>query len=99
MTICKLEKMPYAQARVRRYDNGEILLVSYVTTVAAIDKDGWLTVYGLYSNTTRRHLSAFAAEYCGTDYYTLKTCYVDGLLYNVNTKRFCNPRTGKIWTA
>lgn len=100
MTITtKLAKMPYAQAHINRYDNGEITLVSYVTTVAAIDKYGWLTVYGLYSNTTRRHLSAFAAECCGTDYYTLKTCYEDGLLYNVRTKQFCNPRTGVVWTA
>lgn len=99
MSIKNLAKMPYAQAHVHLFVNGEIALVSYKTTVAAIDKDGWLTVYGLYSATTRRHLSAFAAEYCGTNYYTLKTCYTDGLLYNVNTKRFCNPRTGMIWTA
>lgn len=98
-TTTKLAKMPYAQAHITHYDNGEITLVSYVTTVAAIDKYGWLTVYGLYSNTTRRHLSAFAAECCDTDYYTLKTCYEDGLLYNVRTKQFCNPRTGVIWTA
>lgn len=94
-----LKKMPYAQAKIGTTTNGAIVLISYVTEVAAIDKDGWLMVYGLYSNTTRRHLSAFAAECCGTNYYTLKTCYVDGLLYNVNTRQFCNPRTGMIWTA
>lgn len=99
MIIKPLAKMPYAQATIKHYDDGAVALVSYVTTVAAIDKDGWLTVYGLYSNTTRRHLSAFAAECCKTDYYTLKTCYVDGLLYNVRTKRFCNPKTGMVWTA
>ena len=99
MIIKALAKMPYAQAHVNRFDNGEITLVSYTTTVAAIDHDGWLTVYGLYSNTTRRHLSAFAAECCGTSYYTLKTCYVDGLLYNIHTKQFCNPKTGVIWMA
>jgi hypothetical protein len=95
----KLAKMPYAQAHINRYDSGEIELVSYATTVAAIDRYGWVTVYGLYSATTRRHLSAFAAECCDTGYYTLKTCYTDGLLYNIHTKRYCNPRTGLIWTA
>ena len=98
MTTKALEKMPYAQAHINRYDNGEITLVSYVTTVAAIDKDGWLTVYGLYSNTTRRHLSAFAAECCGTDYYTLKKCYYRHLQFNIHTKEFYDTHTGEVWT-
>ena len=98
MTITtKLKKMPYAQAQINRYDNGEITLVSYVTPVAAIDKYGWLTVYGLYSNTTRRHLSAFASEYCGTDYYTLKRCYEQNLAYNIHTKEFFNRETGEVF--
>lgn len=99
MTFVTLKKMPYAQAHIAHYDDGAVALVSYATTVAAIDRDGWLTVYGLYSATTRKHLSAFAAECCDTDYHTLKTCYVDGLLYNIRTRRFCNPRTGMIWTV
>ena len=97
MTIKALVKMPYAQAHINRYDNGEITLVSYVTTVAAIDKDGWLTVYGLYSNTTRHHLSAFAAECCGTDYYTLKRCYQQNVAYNIYTKEFFNRETGEVF--
>ena len=52
MTIKKLSRMPYAQAHVEIHD-GTISLFSYVTLVADIDKDGWLTVYGLYSQTTR----------------------------------------------
>ena len=63
MTIKKLTKMPYAQAHVEITDGGEISLFSYVTRVAVIDEDGYLTVNGLYSMTTRKHISAFLKEY------------------------------------
>lgn len=84
MTIKKLSRMPYAQAHVEIHD-GTISLFSYVTMVADIDKDGWLTVYGLYSNTTRRHISAFMKEYTGLDYYTAKQCYTDNHRINIHT--------------
>jgi hypothetical protein len=63
MTIKKLTKMPYAQAHVEITDGGEISLFSYVTRVAVIDEDGYLAVNGLYSMTTRKHISAFLKEY------------------------------------
>ena len=90
--------MPYAQAKVCRYSDGSVALVSYKTCVATITNDGWLTVYGLYSNTTRRHLSAFATECCGINYLTLKRCYCNNLLFNVLTKEFYSKDTGELWT-
>ena len=61
-TIKKLSAMPYAQAHVEIDNEGNIYLFSYVTCVASI-VDGWLTIHGLYSATTRRHICAFMKEY------------------------------------
>ena len=90
-----LKKMPYAQATVRRYDDGSVALISYKTVVATIDKEGWVRLYGLYSRTTIRHISAFASE-CGSDYYSLKKCYTDNLTYNIKTKMYVSLTTGEI---
>lgn len=60
-----LRSMPYAQAKVRNYaDIGRDLIVlqSYRTDVIIIDHD-WLECTGLYSMTTRKHISAFMSEY------------------------------------
>ena len=84
MSIKKLTKMPYAQAHVEIHGN-TISLFSYVTLVAAIDADGWLTVYGLHSQTTRRHISAFCKEYANCDYHTAKQIYNDGYKFNIHT--------------
>lgn len=65
MTIKKLEKMPYAQAHIEIKDN-TYYLFSYITLVATVryDDDGkWARCYGLYSQTTRKHISAFAKEH------------------------------------
>ena len=86
MTIKKLSAMPYAQARIEIDDNGNIHLYSYYTRGAELDADGWLTVYGLYSATTRRHISAFMREYCKPfDYYAAKTCYECNERLNIHT--------------
>ena len=84
MTIKKLTKMPYAQAHVEIRENA-IVLFSYVTLVAAIDTDGWLTVYGLHSQTTRKHIGAFCKEYANCDYQTAKQIYNDGYKFNIHT--------------
>lgn len=100
MMFVALKKMPYAQAKVQVLETGENFrcnLVSYTTCVAHIIDGGWLIVNGLYSATTRRHLSAFASEYCGTDYYTLKRCYEQNLAYNIHTKEFFNRETGEVF--
>lgn len=85
MEIKKLKEMPYAQAHVEIHDDGTIVLVSYYTVVAVITPDKWVEIFGLYSRTTRRHLGAFAREYCGLEYYTLKTIYYDNMIMNIET--------------
>lgn len=74
-TIKKLSAIPYGQAHVEIDDAGNILLFSYVTLVAAIKDGEWLEVYGLYSMTTRKHISAFVREYTCFDYSTAKEMY------------------------
>ena len=85
MTIKKLTAMPYAQAHIEIDDNGNIALFSYVTRVAELTDDGWLTIYGLYSMTTRKHISAFMREYTNLDYYTAKAAYEGNYRINVET--------------
>lgn len=95
----KLSKMPYAQAKVQICESGENFrcnLISYETCVAHIISGGWVIVNGLYSATTRKHLGAFAAEYCGTDYKTLKKCYEKNLAYNIHDKIFIDRITGEV---
>lgn len=75
MKIKKLERMPYANAKVEKYDDGSIRLISYTTPVIDIDKNGIMYVHGLFSATTRKHISAFMKEYTRFDYYTAKRCY------------------------
>lgn len=82
----KLSRMPYAQARVEIGDDGVICLVSYSTIVIIIDSQGWLSCTGTYSQTTRKHISAFMHEYGnGAGYYTAKKCYEDNAIYNIYT--------------
>lgn len=81
----KLAIMPYAQAHVRVYDDGTIQLISYTTVVVTVNSQGWLSCHGLYSQTTRRHISVFMAEYTHADYYTAKMCYEKSVEYNIYT--------------
>lgn len=86
MTIRKLSAMPYAQAHIEISDEGVITLFSYVTRVAEIDADGFLTVFGLYSMTTRKHIGAFVKEYTPCfDYQSAKACYEGGYKINIET--------------
>ena len=86
ITIKKLSAMPYAQAHIEIREDGSISLFSYVTLVAHITADGWLTVYGLYSATTRKHISAFMREYAKPcNYQTAKTIYNNGVMINIHT--------------
>lgn len=85
-TIKKLSAMPYAQAHVEITPNGEINLFSYETLVVSIDADGWVYCSGLYSMTTRKHISAFAKEYLSPlDYYDLKKAYEGRYVINYQT--------------
>ena len=69
-----LRYLPYAQACVKEYDDGTKVLVGYVTEVARINPDNSIECDGLYSATTRKHISAFAREN-GFTYYDFKNAY------------------------
>ena len=84
-TTTKLSAMPYAQATVIRMDNGNIILRSYYTDVALIQTDGWLSINGLYSMTTRKHIGAFVKEYANISYQLAKKLFEDKLVYNIYT--------------
>lgn len=81
----KLKAMPCAQATIRRTMN-VITLTSYATDVAEI-RGSVLRVFGLYSATTRKHISAFARQF-GTDYSIAKKCYTDGIGYDIVLKEW-----------
>ena len=81
----KLNKMPHAQAKAIIMDNGNIILRSYCTDVAMIRSDGWLTVNGLYSATTRKHIGAFVKEYANISYQLAKDLYIKKMAYNIYT--------------
>lgn len=86
-TIKKLTAMPYAQAHVEIDTDGNISLFSYVTKVAEIDTDNFLSVYGLYSMTTRKHISAFMREYTPFDFSLAKSLveFGEGAKVNLET--------------
>lgn len=84
-TIKKLSAMPYAQAHIEIESDGTIHLFSYVTRVAMIDADGWLIIFGLYSQTTKRHIAAFVAEYAGLNFQNVKMLYTNNYKFNIRT--------------
>lgn len=88
-TTIKLSNMPHAQAAVFKMDNGNIILRSYRTDVAIIRCDGWLTINGLYSATTRRHIGAFVKEYANISYQLAKDLFEKGWSYNIYTGEVC----------
>ena len=92
-----LKNMPYAQAKIME-DENTIALISYTTTVIEIGKNnGWVRCYGTFSQTTRKHISAFCREMgMGLDYYLMKKIANEGLMYNVDSKVFINAETGVI---
>ena len=83
--IRKLTKMPYAQAHITTDEYGAITLVSYTTNVVVIDPHGWLTCSGLYSQTTRRHISAFMSEYTPFNFQMAKRAYKENFTINIYT--------------
>lgn len=84
MEIKKLREIPYGNAFVEIVDNETCYLWSYRTLVAKVEKN-WLSINGLYSRTTRRHIGAFVREYCNTDYQCAKQLYEDGMKLNIET--------------
>ena len=86
-TIKKLSSMPYAQAHVEISPNGTIALFSYTTMVCQVDTDGFVLVTGLYSMTTRKHISAFMREF-GMDYCIAKECYERNVNFDMIERKF-----------
>ena len=85
ITKTKLTFMPYAQATVIIDDENNIILRSYKTDVAYLDNEGFLTINGLYSMTTRRHIAAFMKEYTPFDFAQAKKCYEGKYKFNIYT--------------
>lgn len=88
-SIKVLAHMPYAQAHVRMI-NGDAFLFSYTTLVAELKKDDegqkWLKVNGLYSMTTRKHISAFLKEYAPTlNFQTAKDAFLNNYVVCADT--------------
>lgn len=79
-----LKNMPYAQATVIISENNDITLRSYATDVIIISS-GWMTCTGTYSQTTRKHISAFMREFGFGDYFLAKKIYEENLKINIHT--------------
>lgn len=80
----KLYFMPHANARVEQTTNGKIMrLISYKTCVATVI-GGWLIVNGLYSRTTRKHISAFMREF-DRNFQLAKEAFEYGFAVNLDT--------------
>lgn len=84
MRTIKFAGHPAAQVKIEVYDCGSQALISYNTAVVRIDEDGWLEVCGLYSMTTRRHISWYMS-YLGFNYALARTLYHDGMKMNIRT--------------
>lgn len=84
MTITTNNGHKYAKTHVINYEDGSVVLMSYTTPVIKIDRDGWLSVKGLYSMTTIKHIGWFMRER-GMTYQLAKALYTDGLQMNVYT--------------
>ena len=92
-----LARMPYAQAGIIRRADG-VQLVSYETIAAEII-GGWLHVYGLFSNSTRRHIGAFLAEYAPRlSYGDARRAYENDLEINALTGETRPAAAGMIQT-
>lgn len=79
-----LKTMPYAQATVIFLENNDMILRSYTTDVVIIS-DGWMSCTGTYSQTTRKHISAFMKEFNFGDYFLAKKLYQENLKLNIHT--------------
>ena len=74
----------YAQAYENFFDDGTVELWSYTTRIISITPEGWLSVTGLYSMTTIKHIGWFMRER-GFTYQLAKQMYLDNKEFNINT--------------
>ena len=79
----------YANTCVRLFDDNTVQLISYTTTVIEITPDGWMTVNGLYSRTTIKHIGWFMRER-GMTYQLAKQLYMDNKEMNIYTGEIRN---------
>ena len=97
------EQLNHCQAGLRYYDNGDACLVSYTTEVLYYNATAdILTCFGLFSLTTRRHISLALCKYFQNstlNYYDVR--YLVELGYGWGIKNpfdkwyYCNVITGE----
>ena len=81
----KLTAHPYANARIEITDTATVF-VSYSTAVIAIDRNGWASISGLYSMTTRKQIGWFLKEYApAITFQMMKQCLADDMMINIYT--------------
>ena len=84
----RLKYQPYAQAGIR-FNNGITELISYTTVVLILDENGILKCTGLYSMTTRKHISSFLKEFCpNISFQDVKYAYNNGFDIDTINKKF-----------
>lgn len=83
MIITKFDDHKNAQCFIQHIDNGDTILVSYSTIVAEL-KNGWLSINGLYSATTRKHIGWFMKS-LGFTYQLAKSLYENKYQMNIYT--------------
>ena len=76
MTSKRFDGHEKAAAQINYYNDGSFSLVSYTTTVATVDNEGWLHINGLYSRTTIKHIGWFM-KMIGLSYQTAKQLVYD----------------------
>ena len=91
LKFMKLKNHPYEQCSVRELIDGSVVFTSYNTDVIYIDKDGWLSVSGLYSATTKKQIGYFLKEYVPQlNYYDIKCAYYSNHMINIHTGEIKN---------
>ena len=85
MTTRKFKDHPHANAWIIEHETGEKVLISYMTPVIEIDREGWLKITGLYSMTTIKHIGWFMREIGNFTYQLAKQLYEDHKEMNIWT--------------
>lgn len=85
MMTKKLTAHPHANAHVEITD-AVTVFVSYSTAVITIDRNGWASISGLYSMTTRKQIGWFLKEYAPSiTFQMMKQCLADDMMINIYT--------------
>lgn len=88
MKIYYINGHEHAQVKVIVEETGTVRLISYVTEVITVE-NGIMNVHGLYSMTTRKHISWFLREwYPRISYQSMKYAYEHDALIDVVTGQY-----------